>query len=144
MLSAVVGSAVPLMLYTALMPDGVVFSWSFSCCSPLCKINLFCGNKSCLDAAQDVNRNAAVTLLGALCVHEIHGRISYEICNEEVCRSVVNLKRCSVLLENAVLNQAYLCGQSHGFHLIVGNVHEGLVGSQMKPLEFSLHCTYII
>ncbi len=90
-------------------------------------------------AAEDLEIHRAVRILIAHRVHKVDGRIADEVGDEQVVRTVVDRKRSIVLLQEAVLDQADLGGQGHGFHLVMRDVDKCAAGRQVQTLKFGSH-----
>lgn len=99
------------------------------------KIQPILGTEHGLDTAQNIESDAAIRLLGALGLHKVDGGIADEIRDKEVLRVVVDGEGWLVLLQNAVIDEADLGGESHGFHLVVGNIDESRAGFDMQTLQ---------
>ena len=65
--------------------------------------------------------------------------LANEVCNERVCRLVVDILRGTDLLNNSLIHNDYGVGESKGLLLIVGYVDEGDSEFTVHLLEFHLH-----
>ena len=77
--------------------------------------------------------------LRALGLDEVDGRVADKVGHKEVRRVMVDLQRCLILLENAVIDEADLRGEGHGLHLVVRDVDKGGAGFDVQALQFIAH-----
>ena len=106
---------------------------------PCGKIQTLAGTEHGLDTAQNIESDAAIRLLGALGLHKVDGGIADEIRYKEVLRVVVDGEGRLVLLQHAVIDEADLGGEGHGFHLVVGDIDKGGAGFDMQALQLVAH-----
>ena len=106
---------------------------------PCGKIQTLAGTEYGLDTAQNIESDAAIRLLGALGLHKVDGGIADEIRYKEVLRVVVDGEGRLVLLQYTVIDETDLGGESHGFHLVVGDIDKGGAGFDMQALQLVAH-----
>ena len=106
---------------------------------PLGHVDSGIGNEFDLLIIENGEREAAVSTLGALSFNKVYRGVADEIGNKEIIGAAVNGEGSIILLENTVIDKAYLGSEGHSLHLVMGNVNKGGACFNMKSLQLVSH-----